>query len=457
MRVSWKLTTLLDCTVIFSLAVCLLIAVGGQIHWDFFLFEVSATRLKRPATILVAATLVKVLFGLNEGLFWRATRSRWRPLAVLCRCILTAELRLRHLLIMLRWKLALAAVTLCFCTLLVEFYARTFTETLPVALANYIATGYHTGPSGIYRFCPGMKMLMMRSRYEREMYFNGYRWHHKTDSMGFRNPQDRTSADVILLGDSMIYGHGLDEPSTVRHHLERILDRPVANLGIQGAGIHHEYQILKRFGLALHPKFIFLFFLVNDIDDVMFNLTDDEMERFLRIPVQDHASPYFDPIKPPRFKLLDYLRELYVFKAMEFWRSYGNASGSAHAAETSWEMLPLFAGDPRRTLAMRFHLHALRKIQDLSARNNAVLVHMFIPTGGFREQEPVYEQVIRSFCAQAGILFYDLNEGFSKSGVSRARLILKGDGHWSDRGAEIVARLLAAYMKTGRFEISPGE
>src|SRR5215467_7764816 len=50
-----------------------------------------------------------------------------------------------------------------------------------------------------------------------------YYWHHKTDAMGFRNPADRTQASIVLLGDSMVYGHGVEETSTIRHHLEILL------------------------------------------------------------------------------------------------------------------------------------------------------------------------------------------------------------------------------------------
>ena len=103
---------------------------------------------------------------------------------------------------------------------------------------------------------------------------------------------------MVLLGDSMIYGHGVEETSTVRHHLEQALGRPVANLGMQAAGIHQEYQVLKRFGVPLAPRYVFLFFLVNDIFDLTVALTDQDMERFLALPVEDHTTPYFDR-QPP--------------------------------------------------------------------------------------------------------------------------------------------------------------
>jgi|HubBroStandDraft_6_1064221.scaffolds.fasta_scaffold720385_2 hypothetical protein len=111
-------------------------------------------------------------------------------------------------------------------------------------------------------------MERMRPHYERKMFFNGYHWLHRTDWMGFRNPTDRKQVDIALIGDSMIYGHGLDESETVCSHLERILGRPVANLSEQGGAMDYEYEILKDDAVLLHPFYVFIFFLNNDISDV---------------------------------------------------------------------------------------------------------------------------------------------------------------------------------------------
>jgi hypothetical protein len=137
-----------------------------------------------------------------------------------------------------------------------EGYLRYFPHTLPRALGNYVGSRYHTGPAGIYRYSWQLRTNIMRPNDDRLMYFNGYWWHHKTDSRGFRNPVDRETAAVVLLGDSIIYGHGVEETSTVRHQLETILGQPVVNLGVQGSSIHDEYQVLKTFGLSLRPRYV---------------------------------------------------------------------------------------------------------------------------------------------------------------------------------------------------------
>ena len=131
-------------------------------------------------------------------------------------------------------KLLLALVVFLLFSSVVEILLRRFHQRLPLPLSSFIATSYHSGVGGIYFHEPRLHMRLMKPHYQREMYYNGYRWQHRTDHMGFRNPQDRGQARVVLLGDSMIYGHGVNEQHTVRHHLEALTRQPVSNLGIQG-------------------------------------------------------------------------------------------------------------------------------------------------------------------------------------------------------------------------------
>ena len=341
-------------------------------------------------------------------------------------------------------------LTLC----LLEFYFRYFPHTLPVALGNYLASAYNDGLSGIYRYRPDMKMYMMRPHYERQMYFNRYTWHHKTDAAGFRNPEDQERADIVLLGDSMIYGHGLEEPSTVRHYLEARVKKPVANLGIQGGSIHQAYQILKTYGRALHPHHVYLFFLVNDIHDLTVYLSDHEIKRFLDIPIEDHSQPYFH-VKPQRRKYFDYkfyTNELYVFKAYEFFKSYIQKHWlqASRAEASSWESLAWFDKRPRYRLAMKFHLHALRKIRQLAISDHFRFTHVFIYTGMRAAQEDMYEHILEAFCQAHDIDFYSLRDDFERALKNGETLFLPADGHFTDRGAQLVAQLLEQHMQVRR-------
>ncbi len=444
------LSLVLDIGLLIALLAIFYAAAAGRLRWATPLFTLSLTRVDSPLRIGLALLAIKTVLGLHEGLYAILARRSIPLLSPVSRRLHSAELGLGRLYLRHRLNLALSlAVSLVLLGAL-EIYLRSFPHQLPYALGNYIATGYDARPSGIYRFNPQMKMSFMRPNYERRMYFNGYYWTHRTDSLGFRNPEDRESAYVVLLGDSMIYGHGLEEHSTVRYHLETLLKKPVANLAAQGNSIHQEYQVLKTFGLRLKPASVFPFFLANDITDLTVFLTDDDMRRFLSIPVADHTTPYFE-IKPVRQRtqgLASFLDDLYVRKAYQFLkkalRSGGRARAEAFAAE--WESLPPFQGNPRMTLAMQFHLQALRKIQHLADVNNFRFTNVFIYTG-YVQEEPLYEGILQSFCKTQGIRFVSLRDEIERALKRGEQVFLPGDGHFSDGGSRLVARVIAEQIR----------
>lgn len=323
-------------------------------------------------------------------------------------------------------------------------------------MGNAVANGYNASINGIYTRKRLLKMFLMRPNYEREMFFNGYKWHHKTDSMGFRNPTDRVYGEILLLGDSMIYGHGVDDASTVRYHLENIIKHPVINLGMQGNCIHQEYQILKNFGIQYKPRYVFLFFLVNDINDITVFLTNEEISKFLDTPMEIHSKPYYE-VKSSRNKFLEikyYLNGLYVYRAYDLLKNYIREFElnklwpfmvkEVSASDSSWQLLPFFSDKPRYISAMRFHLKALLKIQDIAQKNNFKFVNVFIYTGSGEEHN--YEKIMMDYCKSHGIKFLSLRDAFVSELQNGKSLFLKGDGHFSDGGATLVAKILVDYI-----------
>jgi lysophospholipase L1-like esterase len=321
----------------------------------------------------------------------------------------------------------------------------------PQSLSNEIATGYHSGFTGIYKYNSEMYMNMMKPNFEREMYFNGYHWLHKTDWEGFRNPINRDQADVLLLGDSMIYGHGVDELHTVRHQLEKITSLSVNSLGMQGASAHQEYQIMKKFALKLEPKFVFLFFLQNDIQDLTVYLSDEEMNQFIAQQSDIKNINYFKISHRPYWKALtiNILNDLYVARAINLLQRIlkRNFVRSADASTNSLNSLPLFIEYPRRKVAMNFHLDAVKKMNLIAAENNIIFTNVFIYTGSYVQEEPVYEKIIQDFCRDNKIPFLNLHDIFDNKMKEGEKLFLDNDGHFSAQGAQLVAKVLASYIK----------
>jgi lysophospholipase L1-like esterase len=443
-----------DATLLVASLFVLYTVLGGEVRWKTAFFRITLTESDRPIQICALVLLIKVVVGLDRGLFEALAATRLPvvgPMAAFARAL---DRRLRSLFLAYRAPLLISAASLVLSLAALELYLRYLPFTLPHALANHVAGGYHTGPSGIYRYAPELRTKLMHPNDARTMYFNGYRWHHRTDSRGFRNPVERAQASVVLLGDSIVYGHGVEETSTVRHHLEAMLGQSVVNLGIQGSSIHDEYQVLKTFGVSLRPRYVFLFFLANDIGDLGL-LTASEMSAFLRTSPADHSTPYFD-VRAPRRRpwpvawsraLESRLDDLYVVKAWGFLRASLRArpGNPAEASEDVLSSLPSVPGDPKATMAMRFHLRALEKIQNLADQNRFRFVNVFTYTGVIRD-ESAYEEILEAFCGTHGIAFLSLRPAFERALQSRSDLFLKDDGHLSDSGARLAAEVLARYV-----------
>ena len=376
--------------------------------------------------------------------------------------------------------LFLAVVSTVLGLALAEIMLRVEIDRLPTTWGNAVGSGYVDFGNGIYRFDPALNMERMRPRYERKMFFNGYNWLHRTDSIGFRNPTDRQRVDVALIGDSMVYGHGLEESETVRSHLERILGRPVANLSEQGGAMDYEYEILKHDAVRLHPRYVFTFFLNNDITDVEGRLSDGEIRRFLQLPVSDHTTRYFNLKRAHHLGQGDLsVRNLYVVRSgmlledlldqrlaeylesrhqtrpvatvsapapsstIAMARNPTSSSASA-SAQPAWMMQPPFAGDPRMQLAMQFHLRAILKAKDFATRHTMRMAYVFIPVP--LPYDSLYEETIAAYCRTNGIDFFSLRPALDAAQAKGTQIYLTGDGHFSNAGTAIAAQALADHF-----------
>ena len=105
--------------------------------------------------------------------------------------------------------------TIIFFLLIFEIVLRLHPLLLGQDFANMVLTKYHRGDDGIYDYYPALNMKFMKPNFSTINYFNGYEWEHKTDSLGFRNPSDRDKAEIVLIGDSLIYGHGVNQNQTI--------------------------------------------------------------------------------------------------------------------------------------------------------------------------------------------------------------------------------------------------
>ncbi len=133
-------------------------------------------------------------------------------------------------------------------------------------LANAVYSAY--GAGGIYFKDPELGMKFMWPDFETRAYWNGHWWQHRSDAAGFRNPPDLAARSLWLLGDSLIYGHGVEEQDTVAHQLRATHGRPAYNMGRQANCLFQEYVLARLYLEKLRPETVVLFVFLNDFRDL---------------------------------------------------------------------------------------------------------------------------------------------------------------------------------------------
>ena len=120
---------------------------------------------------------------------------------------------------------------------------------------------------GIYFCDPLSKVNFMRANDHQRAAVSGYQWSHDTDQRGLRNPPG-SEHEVLIFGDSFLYGHGAQEPDTAVAQLRKVHGWKVYNMARQGDSITSEYLLFRLWFEELKPKRIILCAFGNDFYDV---------------------------------------------------------------------------------------------------------------------------------------------------------------------------------------------
>jgi hypothetical protein len=148
-----------------------------------------------------------------------------------------------------------------------ELVLRIYPDVVNYKIQNLAFSKYDYLPNGMYKRETTIRMNFMKPNFQTRAFLNGYWWKHRTDANGFRNPTDLQSYNIALLGDSFIYGHGLEEEQTVVHFLRSYYNYNAYNMGRQGDCIFNHYVLLRMYMSKLKIKTALVFVFLNDIKD----------------------------------------------------------------------------------------------------------------------------------------------------------------------------------------------
>ena len=347
-----------------------------------------------------------------------------------------------------------AAGALVVSLLAVEVALRVRPTILGQTFANGVLTRYTAREGGIYYRDPNLRMNFMIPGLRASMYFNGYTWTHEADAMGFRNRRVAMPADVVLLGDSMIYGHGVELDATVGHFLEEILGRPVANLGRQGDSAYQEAYILRSHIELYRPRHVVYFYYENDVSDLTAYLSEAQMRAFIETPLEAIRYPARMDVsqalrereeKLARRPWYAGLKRAYVFRAVRWLRwvlrnaqpapahaGPAAASGPARGAAASDA-----AAEEARSLGWQYTRKAIAYMRYVSEKHGARM--LVVPLS---PRAPRHVEILRAIAADLSLPFLD-----TSALAADDSLWLPGDGHFSPAGARRMAEMVAERLR----------
>jgi lysophospholipase L1-like esterase len=253
---------------------------------------------------------------------------------------------------------------------------------------------------------------------------------------------------VVVLGDSIVWGYGVEDNQTFTHLLERQgRNLEVINLAVSGYGTDQESLLLEKEGLRYRPDIVLMEVCENDFSEIVrdqvyyiypkprFVLRKQGL-RLRNVPV---------PKATPFDRLLFWLdRRSY------FWR-FLNTSGPSRAglawmkgvarrARLSRAVPPLIRApdaDERLIVAL------LRRTRQTAERGGARLA-LFI-VAPMRED---HRRLILRFGEEEGIPVLDLHPVFLAAArrPGAPHIFLPRDLHWTAAGHEIVARSMGEWL-----------
>ncbi len=369
------------------------------------------------------------------------------------------------------WKrLALAAASVALALLALEVLIAQRVLPLSGAAADYVHGCYEASLPDrfIHASLGALKVGIHRPNFAADCYSHGYAWRHHADGYGWRNPETWETADVVLLGDSMIYGHGVEEEQTTAAFLRGLLGRRVVNMGITGGSPVHYLAYVRNFALPLEPKVVVVFTFANDLWDIRDTRPLSKIRRFVRtgkgreaqvLPRSELLADLRSPRHPPsfldRFAIHRWLE--YHWKASRAKRSASNrertSPGRPEKPRSSTE--PAKAGGSLSTnpapppdavldkMERLFTLRYLRRAVAMMAESSqAVGASLVVGHIGQRTDiDWAIRRAMRQESTSLGFHYFDVPELVGND------YRLPHDGHYNELGHRRLAEALAEYLE----------
>ena len=259
----------------------------------------------------------------------------------------------------------------------------------------------------------------------------------RINSHGHRFPEydttqfkDDSFTKILLLGDSFMFGHGVNIGDQVGYRLDKLLAASgrkfaVINSGVGGWGTLQQTTYARDHFDVFNPDIVVLLFCGNDPDDdIRFEAKIGYDERgYLRLPgkafLRNHSHLY-------RFMAREFHKVVHNITLKRKSKEDGNAAVDQQSAsliiESQWQKTG--------AALERFY-------QDLRQANPAARI-LLMATAPWEENN---RESLQSIATDAGVEYVDLYE--ETVDLTKEQRQMPHDGHWSVRLHELSAETLA--------------
>jgi hypothetical protein len=328
-----------------------------------------------------------------------------------------------------------------------------------------------------------------------------HRYPFETDSEGFRNPVVREQIHVAALGDSFVEAMTSPREESWPARLEQMTGKTVQNYGTSSFGPQQELYVLQDYAIRRQPREVVLgYFAGNDLFDAE---RFDSWEHGGDKPGEE-ATGWRLKKSYRRYQTL-YLTTLARVALPAAVRPENASVAAQRAAGPGFDRgayeIPVAQGPPLRFAFMPPYLQklassradiersrgwelvrgALLKMRETCARHGTRLTVLFIPSkdevywplverslgqeelqrsldfvssynhmplraAGIRANRLAQNELMREFCAAAGISFLDLTPALEQAAASGRAVYFADDAHWNAAGHEIAAQELAKFL-----------
>ncbi len=313
-------------------------------------------------------------------------------------------------------------------------------------LGNYVFSHYGSSAGRMYFVHPELGMEFMWPDFGTRAYYNGWFWEHQTDSRGFRNPPDR-DGDVLLIGDSLIYGHGAEMADGVSEVLHDRYGWSTYNLSQQGDCLYQSYTKTRLYIDELAPHTVVYFAFLNDASDLEVYRSLEQLETMpeverkdwtlLRSGIAERSGQRRDAWWLTEEPGIRFFGGMYVEIRERIQRISAQPPEAALLATLQ---------DPQHLA--RIQRYYDRVLPDLAEQVRArgaelIVVHLDVARGIAEQDRAAFRELIAQASAEAEVPFFDTGDVF----IECSDCLLADDGHFNAKGHSVLAELVDGWLR----------